>query len=179
MVRTECSSVKIVAPRKRAARHALHSVSHWRRELPNKIVDGRMGQRERQSIPRGGMVTKGVAPALRAAGPLFQFARLNENLDVACRLYNDVRWREGLPRALVAKDDQGDSNSFLHVFGARNSFWRLARCHVHLLIQIGSRRESYRTPWCCFRVLLWDHSRRDSGVMGVTCGWKWRPFRYA
>ena len=153
MVRTECSSVKIVAPRKRAAQHALHSVSHWRRELPNKIVDGRMGQRERQSIPRGGMVTKGVAPALRAAGPPFQFARLNENLDVACRLYNDVRWREGLPRALVAKDDQGDSNSFLHVFGARNSFWRSARGCKAATRKGRERRqgECRKLRWCGHR----------------------------
>ena len=107
---------------------------------------------ERQNIPRGGMVTKGVAPALRATGPPFQFARLNGNLDVACRLYNDVRWREGLPRPLVVKDDQGGSNSFLHVFGDRNSFWRLARgCKA------ATRKGRERRQGECRKLRWWGH----------------------
>ena len=87
---------EIVAPRKRAAQHALHHVSHWRRKRTRKTVDELMGQSraqmpwtrflqmlpwicERQDIPGEGLVTRGVAPALRAPDLPFQFTRLTAN----------------------------------------------------------------------------------------------------
>ena len=134
---------EIVAPRKRAAQHALHEVSHFRGKFRRKTVDGLMGQSraqmpwvrflemlptiyEIQNIPDCGLVGGEVAPALRAPGLPFRSARLTGNLDWARRLYNDVWWGEKLPRALVVKDGQGDSTSFLRLFSARHSVWRLA-----------------------------------------------------